>query len=686
MWIYIIAIIIGLCFASVLYLFNKNHYGRTLATLLFILRAITVAILIVLLFNPFFKQKNSIVEPATIVLAQDNSKSLILTKDSLFYKNIYPYKLDSLITNLENRHIVDKYLFGNNTKEFQNIDYQDYYTDIHDVLDNIRKTYYKRNVGAVVLLSDGINNKSFLPEQNIESYPFPVYTVTLGDTVAHPDFYIKDVKYNKTTPSNTIFPIRMVANARNCRNKAMEINVLMNNEVIEEVKLDVNTNNFSTILDFNINSEDEGVKQIDIQIKALDGEQITQNNSKRFFIEVIDKQYDVLFYAKAPHPDLGSLKNILGNHFNTEIIFSDDDIPDFSKYDMILLHQVPFLGMSNLSLLNEELVKNPKTPVFHIIGESTDFKEFNKIQNSIQIEKGTVNSTLDIKPHYNQTFGLYSIDNELIRSINDFPPLALPHISFTTKQSNDVLLQMNIMDVVTQTPMMSFSIDENGRKTAFLLGTGIWRWKLYDYFKNKNYDNFEDLFTKSIKYLLTERDKELIVNYKESYLNTEKIQITADMRNPSQELVNEADMLIRIINKNSKNIYEYHFSKNENSYYLNINPLPEGIYSFTAEAEYGGKKYSDNGTFSVISVGAEAQELVADAQRMRTIATLTDAKNFNVNELNLLENTIEEDERISSIVREETNYKDLINWRSIFFIILSLITIEWVLRKMFGRY
>lgn len=686
MWIYIIAIIIGLCFASVLYLFNKNHYGRTLATLLFILRAITVAILIVLLFNPFFKQKNSIVEPATIVLAQDNSKSLILTKDSLFYKNIYPYKLDSLITNLENRHIVDKYLFGNNTKEFQNIDYQDYYTDIHDVLDNIRKTYYKRNVGAVVLLSDGINNKSFLPEQNIESYPFPVYTVTLGDTVAHPDFYIKDVKYNKTTPSNTIFPIRMVANARNCRNKAMEINVLMNDEVIEEVKLDVNTNNFSTILDFNINSEDEGVKQIDIQIKALDGEQITQNNSKRFFIEVIDKQYNVLFYAKAPHPDLGSLKNILGNHFNTEIIFSDDDIPDFSKYDMILLHQVPFLGMSNLSLLNEELVKNPKTPVFHIIGESTDFKEFNKIQNSIQIEKGTVNSTLDIKPHYNQTFGLYSIDNELVRSINDFPPLALPHISFTTKQSNDVLLQMNIMDVVTQTPMMSFSIDENGRKTAFLLGTGIWRWKLYDYFKNKNYDNFEDLFTKSIKYLLTERDKELIVNYKESYLNTEKIQITADMRNPSQELVNEADMLIRIINKNSKNIYEYHFSKNENSYYLNINPLPEGIYSFTAEAEYGGKKYSDNGTFSVISVGAEAQELVADAQRMRTIATLTDAKNFNVNELNLLENTIEEDERISSIVREETNYKDLINWRSIFFIILSLITIEWVLRKMFGRY
>lgn len=686
MWIYIIAIIVGLSLASVLYLFNSGHYGKSLSAVLFMLRAITVAVVVVLLFNPFFKQKNNIIEPATIVIAQDNSKSLILTKDSLYYKDIYPNKLDSLIKNLEEQHTVDKYLFGNDTREFQNIDYQDYYTDIHDVLDNIRKTYYKKNVGAVVLLSDGINNKSFSPEQNIESYPFPVYTVTLGDTISHPDFYINDVRYNKTTPSNTIFPIRMVANARNCRDKTMEIKVLMDNEVIEEVKVDVNTNNFSTILDFNINSEDEGVKQIDIQIKALDDEQIKQNNDKRFFIEVIDKQYDVLFYAKAPHPDLGSLKNVLGDHFNTEIIFADDDIPDLHEYDMVFLHQVPFLGMSNLSSLKEELEKNPKTPVFHIIGEGTDFEEFNNIQKSISIEKGTVNSVLDIKPHHNQTFGLYSIDNELVKSINDFPPLSLPHISFTTKKNSDVLLMMNIMDVVTQTPMMSFSIDENGRKTAYLLGTGIWRWKLYDYFKNENYDNFENLFTKSIKYLLTERDKELVINYEENYLNTEKIHFTADLRNPSQELVNEADLFIRIVNKNTKDIYEYHFLKNDKSYYLNINSLPEGIYSFTAEADYGGKKYSENGTFSVISVGAEAQELVADAQRMKTIATLTDAESFYVDELSLLEKAIEEDERISSIVREETNYKDLINWKSIFFIILSLITIEWFLRKMFGRY
>jgi hypothetical protein len=126
--------------------------------------------------------------------------------------------------------------------------------------------------------------------------------------------------------------------------------------------------------------------------------------------------------------------------------------------------------------------------------------------------------------------------------------------------------------------------------------------------------------------------------------------------------------------------------KKDNSYYLNINNLPEGIYNFTAQTEHGGKIYLENGNFSVTNIGAEAQDLVADARRMQLLASLTDGKNFSVKEMNQITEAIENDERITSIMREETNYKDLINMKSIFFVILSLISIEWFLRKMFGTY
>ena len=131
MWIFIIAIIFGLCYASLLYIFNKKqHYGKTLTSFLFILRCIVVSLLVILFFNPYIKIKKKTTEPSTIVIAQDNSKSLILTKDSSFYKNEYPLLLDSLTNNLSKNHIVDKYLFGNETKEFDIIDYQDHYTEI----------------------------------------------------------------------------------------------------------------------------------------------------------------------------------------------------------------------------------------------------------------------------------------------------------------------------------------------------------------------------------------------------------------------------------------------------------------------------------------------------------------------------------------------------------------------------
>ena len=204
--------------------------------------------------------------------------------------------------------------------------------------------------------------------------------------------------------------------------------------------------------------------------------------------------------------------------------------------------------------------ENKDIPIFYIIGENTDLEAFNEIQNLIEINKGAVNSNLDIKPYLNNTFGLFNIDNEIVNEINKFPPLSLPHLEFSYKNNHDILLQA-----------------------------------------------------------LTKKDKKLKINHKENYLNNEPIIFTADLRNPSQELTNESDLRINISNKNTKKVYEYYFSKKDKSYYLNISTLPKGIYNFTAEARYGNIIYSEKGSFTVDDVGAEAQDLVANSQRMQLL-------------------------------------------------------------------
>ena len=63
----------------------------------------------------------------------------------------------------------------------------------------------------MILFSDGIYNTGVNPKYKTPD--FPVYTVALGDTVAYPDVYIRNVETDKFNFVNTIFPIKVEVGA-----------------------------------------------------------------------------------------------------------------------------------------------------------------------------------------------------------------------------------------------------------------------------------------------------------------------------------------------------------------------------------------------------------------------------------------------------------------------------------------
>ena len=633
MWLIIMALAIGAVYASLLYLFSKK-YSKGLTVLLFALRTIVVAAVVMLFINPYIKQKINKIEKPIIVFAQDNSESMVE----------YPQSVDSVKNALEKHYDVDYYGFGNQ------------YTNIAEALNTISRQYYKRNVGAVVLLSDGIVNQGVNPELTIENYPFPIYSVTLGDTIAHPSMTIKDVKYNKTVQANMLFPLRVTANALNNKGEDMNILVKMDGVEVDNVTVPVTSNRFSKTFDFNIDSGDAGTKQIDINVG---------DKTRRVFIAVTDKKYRVLCIAKAPHPDIAAIKSALDDHFEFDVVY--DLVDGMDNYDLVIYYQIAAIST---------------IPSLYIIGN--DFDAFNKSQNIVSIKRGAANTSLDVKARFNNGFGLFTINSDIKNEIQSYPPLSLPHSEITFQSRHDVLFNMNVMDLETPLPLLAFANDNDGNKQAFLFGTGCWRWKLYEYFHHKNNDGFNEIFSKTVKYLLTEKDKELTVNHKDSYITTENISMTAELRNPSRELINEPDLQITISSANET--YEYVFSKGENNYRLNIGMLPEGIYKYRTHTTFGGVEYNANGTFTVEAIGIEAQDLTADIERMRLLASQTGGKHYYIADIQQLTKDLQNDERITSISRQEMRYDDLINLKWLFFSILALITIEWLLRKIFGIY
>lgn len=629
------ALAIGLVYASLLYLFSKK-YGKMLTVLLFSLRAIVVAIVVMLFINPYIKQKTGKIENPIIVFAKDNSESM----------TEYPTSVDSVMHILEKNYDVEYYGFG------------DQYTNISSALSTISRQYYKKNVGAVVLISDGIVNQGVNPELNIESYPFPIYSVTLGDTVSYPSMTINDVKYNKTVPANMLFPLRVTANALNYKGESMNVIVKIDGNEVENVTVPVTSNRFSKTLDFNIDSGEEGTKQVDI---------IVGDKTRRVFVTVTDKKYRILCLARAPHPDIAAIKSALDDHFEFDVIFDDNVAANYDlplRYDLLIMHNIAIKSA---------------VPSLSIIG--SNFDAFNESQDIVKITRGAANTNLDVTGRFNNVFGLFTISSDIKNELKSYPPLSLPHCEISFNGRHDDALLMNIMDLETPNPLLAFSTDSDSNKHAFIFGTGCWRWKLYEYFHHKNNDGFNEIISKTVKYLLTEKDKELTVNHKDSYLNTESITISAELRNPSRELINEPDLHIMI-----NNSYDYMFSKGENNYHLNIGMLPEGIYKYRAHTSFGGVDYNATGTFTVESLGVEALDLTANIERMRSLASQTGGKHYYITDIQQITYDLKHDSRITSISREETRYDDLINLKWLFLSILGLITIEWLLRKIFGIY
>ncbi len=683
-WMLALSLLAGLAAATMLYFRNKKqYYGKALNVILFALRTLMVGLVVLLLFNPLIRQKFSSVETPTIILAHDNSSSVVLCKDSAYYKKDYLTLFEQFRKDLNADFQVDEYIFGEEVRDFGLLDFSDQLTDLSSLIKTLDRRYYKRNVGAVLLFSDGIYNRGFEPELVAENFPFPIHTVVLGDTVSYPDLAIRNVHYNKVVSLGATFPVRVTVAARDLAGRKAQLTLKESGRLIEKRDIEIPSNRFSKEIDFMLDATKKGVIAIDIEVSGIAEEEQLLNNVRHIYVEVLDQKYKLLCVAASPHPDLGALRSVLNDNYEVDFCFGKENLPEFSNYDLVILHQVPSARM-DFNALKTQLDKNVKLPVFFIIGNDTDRDMLSKLQNVFALHSGATNTQMDVKAHQNTAFSTFTFDSKSEQLITKYPPLALPHLEINTLKSHDDLLLQEVMGIKSGLPLLSFAND--GRKMAFLFGTNIWRWRLYEYYQNKNHDVFDEMFSKSLKYLLLSANDGSAIYAKETYYSNEPVIITAELRNPNNELVTDPDLTIQIENKLTGETYDYTFSKRDHDYELNAGLLPEGLYTYKVQAQMGERKINVNGTFSVVAIGIEAQQLTADIDRMRTIARLTNGNCYTARELQQLFADLHNDSRITSVEHHESRFEDLIHSKWIFFVLIGLAAIEWLLRKMFGSY
>lgn len=648
-----------------------------------VLRVLVLGILALLLINPYVRYRSSVVEQPLVVLAHDNSASVVLGKDSTFFKTDYQDRFNAFREALGRDFQVHEYLFGQEVRDFDELDFSDQLTDISALMRSVERRYYKRNVGAVLLFTDGVYNRGLEPSLLTEKMAFPLHTVVLGDTLTHPDLAVKDLHYNKKVSLGATFPLRVMAGAVDCAGQKAVLTVSVDGRVVARQELEVNSNRYSKEVDFMLEADTKGVRQVEIEISGLEEETQRLNNVKRIFVEVQDQKYKVLCIADAPHPDLGALKSVLNDDCVMDFVFGHDEIPDLAGYQLLLLHQAPS-RRTDMETLYAQLERNKKIPMLVVVGGATEIQALGKLQHAIGLRRMGANTMLDVKAVVNNSFGTFTLSDLLKEKVGRFPPLAMPYLEVELSLGHDDLLLQEVLGVKSGQPLMTFV--KGDRKMAFLFGTNLWRWRLYNYYQDKNSVVFDELFSKTLKYLMLNADDGLTVFAKEEYYSNESVVFTAELRNPSNELVTEPDLGLQIVNKKTGDTYDYVFAKREHDYELNAGALPEGVYTYKAKTEMLGQPLSASGSFAVVALGIEAQELTADVALLRNLSAATGGKCYTVEQLQEMLDDLKNDPRITSVEHHETRFEDLIHTKWLLLFAIGLATIDWLLRKMFGTY
>jgi hypothetical protein len=676
-------LLLGVIYAFFLYFrTGKDDIGRWLVWAMTGFRFLSISLIAFLLLSPLIKKQTEVIQKPLIIMAQDNSLSILLSKDSGFYRNKYPRDLQEFTGDLRKKFEVAELSFGDKISNELQTTFMEKQTDISALFDEVNIRYANRNIGALIVASDGIFNKGNNPYYTADKIRFPVFTVAMGDTNMPRDLILKKIICNKSVFLGDKFPVEIQIEADKCSNEKTDLQVKKGEEVLYSQALQFSGEKDFRKIEVMLEAKEKGLQRFKVLLKPVTGENSDLNNTQEFFVDVNETRQKIAILYHSPHPDIFAIKQALegSTRFEVETFKLDFFNQQPSKYDLIIFDQLPSIkGYSDLSRFISSNVS-----LLYILGTETNVDAFNALKTGLVITSNKTNFT-ETFPYLNEDFSLFTLDKDLQDVLKNVPPLLSPLGAYQYSPVSDILFNQKIGNVHTRIPLILF-FQSQERKTGIIAGENLWKWRLSDYLQKSDHKVFDDLINKVIQYLSVKGDKSFFkVKVSNRFPENENVEFDAEVYNESYELINKDDVNITITDE-KKNSYPFVLGKTEKAYYLNAGTFPVGNYTYQATVKTGRNTYIKKGEFIVTPLNLELLNSVADHNLLYRIAKAHDGEMFYARDLQVLKKKIMEREDIRPVSYEQKRFINLSGNVWLFLLIFALLSAEWFIRKRSGVY
>lgn len=669
------------------FLYSKENWIKELGSkwmLIFkSLRASGLFLLGVLFIGILFEAISIRVEKPVFITMVDNSSSMKNYKDSATVKSKIESFNNKLIERFGDKFELHTITVGSEVKSPGKIDFTENTSALSEGFESIHSNFYSRNIGGIAFISDGNFNKGSNPLYSAEKIDLtPVFTVGVGDTTPKKDQYIKNIASNEIAFLKNKFPVEVDLEGIKMGKSNVTVSILNNGKSVASQSVNFSNGTYDyKHVSFLLEADKVGYQQYTVSISTAGGEYTYSNNTRNFYIEILDARSKVLLLAGAPHPDVAALKSVIEKDENLDVtsFLVKEWKRDLKKVDLIIYHE-PGIQYDESVMT---LIRDAKIPVLYCVGPNTTNSIIQKLKIGLITPNG--NQFDEVQGKINTGFQKFEVSTELQNSMNYYPPLKTKFGDVKLAAGNDVLLFQRIGSIQKNDPMIYFGENQNV-KFGVIYGEGIWKWKMNEYIRSSESKNFTELIQKISQYLVVKQNTSALrVTFPKRFTIDEEVEVKAEFYNESMELITKPIIELKLKDEKNKSD-KYQFGAVSNFYKLSLGKLKPGKYEWTANCKYNGKSYSKSGVFIVENIQLENIESAADHNLLNQIAKQSNGQFYELKNIDQLLNDIEKRKDIAEMSYSEASFNDLIDYKWLFFLIILIFGTEWFLRRWFGGY
>ena len=679
-WFIVVSLLVGAAYALWMY-WKPGPWPKGVHRLLTGLRFLAVSLLCFLLLGPLVRQIRNDYEAPTVVIALDNSSSLAQVSDSVALQAV-ANQLAELGESLEGDFRIEYRTFDTESEEaiVRGVRYDHPETPLADLITDVKADYEGRNLSALVLASDGIYNQGRSPAY--EALAFPVYMLGLGDTLPKKDLNLQAVFYNKIAYQGNRFPLVAEVASEGYGNISTQIEVRQRGRVIAREMVAFDQSPQVKEVQFLLSAEEQGLQRYEVVVVPVADEFTTQNNRRGVYLDVVEGREKVLIAAAAPHPDVKAIRASLEKNANYEVKVFIPGLTDYEaeKYDVVILHQLPSVRHSLPGPVRGLIEDGAST--WLIWGKQTNILQFNQVSTVLEMA-ASGNQTDQVTPIFEPNFSRFRYPDEYQGVANRYPPVTVPFGRVNMKTAAEVLFRQRVGNIETSKPLWVLSTGE-AQKQAVTLGEGLWQWRLQEYNRQGSQQAFDELVSKTVQYLSTREDKRKFKVYPlaNEYNENEPVILETEVYNDIYEEVYGQPITLSVTDEDGAST-EYTYTTSAANTRYRLGGLQEGIYQYTATTSIDGEILYSTGAFTIRNRQLESLSLTANHALLRTVAEQSGGL-YTTNPAEIEEAL--QAQPAQALIHTSEEYLPLVNMPWVFFLVLLLLSVEWVMRRYFGSY